>query len=93
MVDIGLETSSGRYLDAASAQALATVNQMSLFGPHRRLRGALVGHFATVGTTSHPGSRRLAQALHKAGAGRAACDSTKSMWKRTPSMSKSCAGT
>ncbi|WP_079086530.1 iron-containing redox enzyme family protein [Streptomyces silvensis] len=72
MADIGLETSYGGYLDAAPAQALATVNQMSLFGLHRRLRGALVGHFATVEITSPPGSRRLAQALRKAGAGPAA---------------------
>ncbi|MFJ6698254.1 iron-containing redox enzyme family protein [Streptomyces sp. NPDC091272] len=72
MADLGLDTTYGHYLDVAPAQALATVNQMSLFGLHRRLRGALVGHFATVEITSPPGSRRLAQALRKAGAGPAA---------------------
>ncbi|MEI7031723.1 iron-containing redox enzyme family protein [Streptomyces pratensis] len=72
MSDLGLDPRYGRYLDAAPAQALATVNMMSLFGLHRRLRGALVGHFAAVEITSSPGSRRLAEALRRAGAGPAA---------------------
>ncbi|MFF3034357.1 iron-containing redox enzyme family protein [Streptomyces rubiginosohelvolus] len=69
MTDLGLDARYGRYLDAAPAQALAIVNMMSLFGLHRRLRGALVGHFATVEITSSPGSRRLAEALRRVGAG------------------------
>ncbi|MEV1048280.1 iron-containing redox enzyme family protein [Streptomyces sp. NPDC049916] len=69
MADLGLDPRYGRYLDAAPAEALATVNMMSLFGLHRRLRGALVGHFAAVEITSSPGSRRLAAALRRAGAG------------------------
>ncbi|KOU56201.1 hypothetical protein ADK56_00965 [Streptomyces sp. MMG1522] len=72
MGDLSLDARYGHYLDAAPAQALATVNLMSLFGLHRRLRGALVGHFATVEITSSPGSRRLADALRRAGAGPAA---------------------
>lgn len=72
MTGLGLDARYGRYLDAAPAQALATVNLMSLFGLHRRLRGALVGHFATVEITSSPGSRRLAEALRRVGAGTAA---------------------
>ncbi|MEU0192571.1 iron-containing redox enzyme family protein [Streptomyces afghaniensis] len=72
MTDLGLDTTYGRYLDAASAEALVTVNLMSLFGLHRALRGALVGHFATVEITSSPGSRRLAEAMRRTGAGRAA---------------------
>lgn len=72
MGDLGLDPRYGRYLDAAPAQALATVNMMSLFGLHRRLRGALVGHFAAVEITSPPGSRRLAAALRTVGAGPAA---------------------
>ncbi|MEV5357455.1 iron-containing redox enzyme family protein [Streptomyces sp. NPDC093516] len=72
MTDLGLDTSYGRYLDAASAEALVTVNMMSLFGLHRSLRGALVGHFATVEITSSPGSRRLAEAMRRNGAGPAA---------------------
>ncbi|MCE7047632.1 iron-containing redox enzyme family protein [Streptomyces purpurascens] len=72
MTDLGLDTRYGRYLDAATAEALVTVNLMSLFGLHRALRGALVGHFATVEITSSPGSRRLAQAMRRTGAGSAA---------------------
>ncbi|MEU8770758.1 iron-containing redox enzyme family protein [Streptomyces griseus] len=72
MTDLGLDARYGHYLDVAPAQALATVNMMSLFGLHRRLRGALVGHFAAVEITSSPGSRRLARALRRAGAGPAA---------------------
>ncbi|WP_244501228.1 iron-containing redox enzyme family protein [Streptomyces sp. TP-A0874] len=72
MADLGLRTSYGYYLDSACAEVLATVNLMSLFGLHRRLRGALVGHFATVEATSSPGSRRLAQAMRRTGAGPAA---------------------
>ncbi|MET7355627.1 iron-containing redox enzyme family protein [Streptomyces mirabilis] len=72
MADLGLDTTYGRYLDSAAAEALAVVNLMSLFGLHRALRGALVGHFATVEITSSPGSRRLAQAMRRTGAGPAA---------------------
>ncbi|WP_046732287.1 iron-containing redox enzyme family protein [Streptomyces humi] len=72
MADLGLDPAYGLYLDAAPAEALATVNLMSLFGLHRALRGALVGHFATVEITSSPASRRLAEALRRLGAGAAA---------------------
>ncbi|MGW5046260.1 iron-containing redox enzyme family protein [Streptomyces griseoluteus] len=72
MTDLGLDTTYGHYLDRAPAVLLATVNLMSLFGLHRALRGALVGHFATVEVTSSPGSRRMAAALRRAGAGKAA---------------------
>ncbi|MFF9686979.1 iron-containing redox enzyme family protein [Streptomyces sp. NPDC014623] len=72
MTDLGLDTTYGRYLDEGCAQMLALVNQMSLFGLHRRLRGALVGHFAAVEITSSPASRRLAQAMKRTGAGPAA---------------------
>ncbi|MFE5405993.1 iron-containing redox enzyme family protein [Streptomyces sp. NPDC056580] len=72
MTDLGLDTGYGRHLDAACAEMLAVVNLMSLFGLHRRLRGALVGHFADVEITSSPGSRRLAEAMRRTGAGPAA---------------------
>ncbi len=72
MADLDLDTTYGRHLDAACAEALATVNMMSLFGLHRSLRGALVGHFAAVEITSSPGSRRLAEAMRRTGAGPAA---------------------
>lgn len=72
MTDLGLVTTYGHYLDEGTAQALATVNLMSLLGLHRALRGALVGHFAAVEITSSPASRRLAEAMRRTGAGPAA---------------------
>lgn len=72
MTDLGLDPAYGHYLDHAPAALLATVNLMSLFGLHRALRGALVGHFACVEVTSSPGSRRLAKAMRRCGAGPAA---------------------
>lgn len=72
MEDLGLDPTYGHYVDAAPAEALATVNLMSLFGLHRALRAALVGHFAAVEVTSSPASRRLAEALRRVGAGPAA---------------------
>ncbi|MFF2502824.1 iron-containing redox enzyme family protein [Streptomyces sp. NPDC058067] len=72
MTDLGLDNSYGHYVDLVPPAALATANVMSLFGLHRGLRGALVGHFAAVEVTSSPGSRRLAAALRRAGAGPAA---------------------
>ncbi|MGO4754520.1 iron-containing redox enzyme family protein, partial [Streptomyces sp. 2MCAF27] len=68
MAGLGLDPTYNGYLDAASAQMLAVVNLMSLLGLHRALRGALVGHFATVEITSSPSSDRLAQALRRMGA-------------------------
>ncbi|MFD7628682.1 iron-containing redox enzyme family protein [Streptomyces sp. NPDC059851] len=72
MTDLGLDPAYGRYLKHAPAVLLATVNLMSLFGLHRALRGALVGHFACVEITSSPGSRRLLHAMRRCGAGPAA---------------------
>ncbi|MGP3757316.1 Iron-containing redox enzyme [Streptomyces sp. LamerLS-316] len=72
MTDLGLDTAYGRYLDEGCAPMLTLVNLMSLFGLHRRLRGALVGHFAAVEITSSPASRRLADAMKRTGAGPAA---------------------
>lgn len=72
MTDLGLDTTYGRYVDVAAAEMLASVNLMSVFGLHRALRGALVGHFASVEVTSSPASRRLAEAMRRADAGAAA---------------------
>ena len=48
----GLDSTYLGYLDAVPAESLAVVNLMSLFGLHRRLRGAAVGHFAATEITS-----------------------------------------
>lgn len=63
-----LDSTYAGYLDDVVAETLAVVNLMSLFGLHRRLRGASVGHFAATEVTSPPGSRRMAQALKRLGA-------------------------
>lgn len=72
MTDLDLDPAYGHYLEAGTAEILATVNLMSLLGLHRALRGALVGHFATIEITSSPGSRRIAEAMERTGAGPAA---------------------
>ena len=68
MLAAGLNSSYLGYLDAVPAESLAVVNLMSLFGLHRELRGAAIGHFASTEITSPPGSRRLVDALHRMGA-------------------------
>jgi Iron-containing redox enzyme len=65
MTELGLCAQYGAYLDAVPAQALSEVNFMSLCGLHRRLRGALIGQFATVELTSSPGSHRLVCAMRR----------------------------
>ncbi|MEX0168303.1 iron-containing redox enzyme family protein [Streptomyces sp. LMG1-1-1.1] len=72
MTDLDLDPSYGRYVDAAGAETLAASNLMSFLGLHRRLRGALVGHFAVLETTSPPAAARLAEAMRRTGAGPAA---------------------
>jgi Iron-containing redox enzyme len=61
----GLDSTYLGYLDAVPAESLAVVNLMSLFGLHRSLRGAAIGHFASTEITSPPGSRRMVQALQR----------------------------
>lgn len=43
---LGLDGSYGAYLDIIPGSTLTTSNVVSLFGLHRRWRGALVGHLA-----------------------------------------------
>jgi hypothetical protein len=74
MVALDLHPGYGHYLDAAPAETLAEVNLMSLCGLHRRLRGALVGQFATVELTSSPGSDRLVRGLRRLGLPEAAVE-------------------
>jgi hypothetical protein len=61
----GLDNTYLGYIDHVPAEALAAVNLMSMFGLHRALRGAAVGHFASTEITSSPGSRRLVDALER----------------------------
>ncbi|HEV2778710.1 MAG TPA: iron-containing redox enzyme family protein [Actinophytocola sp.] len=64
----GLSADYLSYLDEVPAPAIAIVNMMSLFGLHRALRGAMVGHFAAAEITTAPSAQRLAQALERLGA-------------------------
>jgi hypothetical protein len=68
MESAGLDSSYLRYVDVVPAESLAVVNLMSLFGLHRCLRGAAIGHFAATEITSPPGSRRLVEGLDRLGA-------------------------
>jgi hypothetical protein len=64
----GLDAGYLHYLDKVPACMLAVVNLMSLFGLHRRLRGALVGHFAAAEITTAPSAIRMERALDRLGA-------------------------
>lgn len=68
MVAADLDATYLAYLDDVTAESLSAVNLMSLFGLHRSLRGAAVGHFAATEITSSPGSRRMAEACERLGA-------------------------
>jgi len=48
----GLDAEYGTYVDQIPAVTLAGTNLMSLFGLHRRLRGATAGHLAAFEMTS-----------------------------------------
>ena len=74
MEALGLDSSYGAYLDRIPAPTLATVNLMSLFGLHRRLRGAIVGHLALFEMTSSIPNGRYARALRRLGYDGAATD-------------------
>ncbi len=63
----GLSPGYLAYLDHVPGCTLATVNMMSLFGLHRSLRGALVGHFASAEITTAPAARRMDEALRRLG--------------------------
>jgi hypothetical protein len=67
MQALGLDRSYGAYLDLIPATTLATVNLMSLFGLHRRLRGAIVGHLALFEMTSSIPNRRYGDGLRRLG--------------------------
>jgi hypothetical protein len=67
MEALGLDNRYGAYVDHLPAVTLATVNLMSLFGLHRRLRGAIVGHLALFEMTSSVPNRRYANGLRRLG--------------------------
>src|SRR3954452_22122882 len=74
MEALGLDATVNRYVDRLPGATLATVNLMSLFGLHRRWRGAIVGHLAAFEMTSSVPNRRYANALRRLGFGPRATD-------------------
>ncbi|HET6712273.1 MAG TPA: iron-containing redox enzyme family protein [Actinomycetota bacterium] len=67
MSDLGLDPTEGRYVPLLPGVTLATVNLMSLFGLHRRLRGSAVGHLAILEMTSCIPNRRYGDGLRRLG--------------------------
>ncbi len=60
-----LDPAYGAYVDVAPVEALAQNNAMSMFGLHRRWRGAAVGHLAAFEAVSSLPSRQMAQGLRR----------------------------
>ncbi|MGY1778424.1 iron-containing redox enzyme family protein [Geodermatophilus sp. SYSU D00804] len=67
MRDLGLDAGYGALWDDAPAVAFTSVNTMSLFGLHRRWRGAALGHLTCVEMTSSEPSRRYSAGLRRLG--------------------------
>jgi hypothetical protein len=65
--DLGLDDTYGALWDDAPAVTFASVNTMSLFGLHRRWRGASLGHLTAVEMTSSEPSRRYSLGLRRLG--------------------------
>ena len=64
---LDLDDTYGAYLDLIPGTTLATVNLMSMFGLHRRWRGALLGHLAAFEMTSVGPMGRYSRALGRLG--------------------------
>ncbi len=69
MSALGLDPTYGAYVDHLPGVTLATVNLVSLFGLHRRWRGALVGHLAIFEMTSVDPMKRYSTAMRRLGIG------------------------
>jgi hypothetical protein len=69
MRGLGLNPSYGAYVGLLPGVTLANVNLLSLFGLHRRLRGAMVGQLAVFEMTSSIPNRRYGNALRRLGYG------------------------
>jgi hypothetical protein len=67
MLALDLDPTYGAYLDVLPGTTLATVNIISLFGLHRRWRGALVGHLTVYEMTSVTPMGRYCAALERLG--------------------------
>lgn len=65
MTAVGLDATYGAYVDEALSCVLEQNNVMSLFGLHRRLRGAALGHLAAFETTSSIPSSYMVRGLRR----------------------------
>jgi hypothetical protein len=72
MSELGLDVGYNAYLAQLPGVSLATVNLVSFFGLHRRLRGAAVGHLALFEMTSVEPMGRYSAVLRRHGASSAA---------------------
>ncbi|KRE39339.1 hypothetical protein ASG73_03150 [Janibacter sp. Soil728] len=63
----GLDPAYGAHLDEARASTLAVNTTMSIFGLHRRWRGAAMGHLAAFESTSSLPCRRIATGSRRLG--------------------------
>ena len=66
---VGLDDSYGALVDRVPGAVLAGVNAMSMFGLHRRLVGAIVGHLAAFEMTSSIPNRLYGNGLRRLGYG------------------------
>ena len=69
MRGLGLDDTYGAYLNQIPAAGLAAVNLMSLFGLHRRLRGAIIGHLAIYEMSSSIPNGLYARGFRRLGFG------------------------
>lgn len=64
---VGLRPEYGAYVDDALTETLELNNALTMFGLHRRLRGAAMGHLAAFEMTSSLPARKIAQGLGRLG--------------------------
>lgn len=69
MRNFGLDDTPDAYLDLVPASTLASTNLISMFGLHRRLRGANVGHLAAFEMTSTIPNKHYGNAFRRNGYG------------------------
>ena len=67
MEAVGLRPEYGAYVDDALPETLELNNVLSMFGLHRRLRGAAMGHLAAFEMSSSLPSRKIVQGLGRLG--------------------------
>ncbi len=66
---MGLSDEPDAYLDLVPVVTLTSMNTMSFFGLHRRLRGAIVGHLAAFEMTSSLPNKHYGNAFRRHGHG------------------------